>query len=142
MIEDNKGQVSLEYILIFSVSLILLVVFTLPITQNSVENTLDVSDTLDVKSDLSEIAHAVAGVYGQGQGSRERLEISSPRDIKLTVTAGYVSCSLKLKDSSTKQVKVSYTSTLEKSNLYLSKGDNSVIVEWPQDSENMRIYRV
>ena len=142
MLKDNKGQVSLEYILIFSVSLILLVVFTLPLVENSVENTLDVSDTIDVKSDLSEIARGVASVYGQGQGSRERIDINSPRDIHLTVTGSYVSCSLKLKDSSAKQVKVSYTSTLEKTNLYISKGDNSVIVEWPQESENMRIYRV
>ena len=72
VIKDEAGQVALEYMLIFAVSLILLIVFTLPLADLTISNTLDVSDTLDVKSDLSEIADAVKQVYGQGQGSRKR----------------------------------------------------------------------
>ena len=42
MIKDNKGQISLEYLLIFAVSLIILIVFTLPLLQLGLENTMDV----------------------------------------------------------------------------------------------------
>ena len=49
MIGDNHGQISLEYLLIFTVSLIILLIFTLSLAENSIKDTLDVSDKLSVK---------------------------------------------------------------------------------------------
>lgn len=137
---DNSGQVALEYILIFTVFLILLIVFTLPLSELAVKNTLDVSDTLDAKSDLSKIAQAVKEVYGQGQGSRQTVEIASSKDVKVNVANNYVSCTLKLKDGSSKVEKIYFKSTLQKSTLYISKDENSIVIDWPIDSENMQIY--
>lgn len=140
MVNDNKGQVALEYILIFAISLILLAVFTIPLTQQSVENTLDVSDALSFQSDLSKITHGIEKVHGEGQGSKQSIEIISPRDIKVSVANNYISCNLKLKSGSSKLIKINYKSTLEKTNIHLNKGENTIIVEWPADSENMYIY--
>ena len=140
MVRDNGGQVALEYLLIFAISLILLIVFTLPLTQVAVEDTLDVSDTLEVKSDLSKIVHAIKEVYGQGQGSRQTVNVASSKNLKVNVASNYISCSLKLKDGSAKLERVYFTSTLKKSSINLAKGENSVVVEWPQSSENMQIY--
>ena len=140
MIGDNKGQVALEYMLIFAVSLILLIVFTLPLLDSTIGDTLDVSDTMNVKSDLSKISHAVMEVYGQGQGSRHSVDIDSSMDFKVNVGANYLSANIKLNDGSSKSEKVYFKSNLEKSSFYIEKGDNSVIVEWPEGSENMRIY--
>lgn len=137
---DNKGQVSLEYILIFTVSLILLVVFTLPLTHVAIENTMDVSDTLDVKSDLSKIAQAIEKVYGQGQGSKQSVHIDSSKDRKINIENNYISSNLKLADSSNKVEKIYFESTLPKSSIYISKGENKITVEWPVNSENMKIY--
>jgi uncharacterized protein (UPF0333 family) len=137
---DNKGQTSLEYLLIVSVSLILLIVFTIPLTHVAVENTLDVSDALEVKSDLSKIAQAVEKVYGQGQGSKQSVKIDSSKDMKISISSNYISSNLKLKDSSSKVEKIYFKSTLQKSNLYVSKGENTIIVEWPINSEYMKIY--
>lgn len=139
MIRDNGGQVALEYMLIFAVGLILLIVFTLPLLDSTISNTLDVSDTMNVKSDLSEISHAVMEVYGQGQGSRQSVDIDSSRDFKVNVGANYLSANIKLKDGSSKSEKVYFKSNLEKSSFYIEKGDNSIIVEWPEGCENMRI---
>ena len=138
--KDNNGQISLEYLLIVTVSLILLIVFTIPITQNSIENTLDVSDALEVKSDLSKIAQAVEKVYGQGQGSKQSINIESSKDIKVNIADNYVSSNLKLKDSTVKVEKIYFKSSLKKSSVNLKKGENTVIVEWPINSENMQIY--
>ncbi len=140
MMLDNKGQTSLEYLLIVSVSLILLIVFTIPLTHVAVENTLDVSDALEVKSDLSKIAQAVEKVYGQGQGSKQSVKIDSSKDMKISISSNYISSNLKLKDSSSKVEKIYFKSTLQKSNLYVSKGENTIIVEWPINSEYMKIY--
>lgn len=138
--KDNGGQVALEYLLIFTISLILLIVFTLPLSELTVKNTLDVSDTLDVKSDLSKIAQAVKKVYGQGQGSRQTVDIVSSKDIQVNVANNCVSCTLKLKDESSKVEKIYFKSTLPKSTLYISKGENSIVIDWPIDSESMQIY--
>ena len=137
---DNKGQVALEYLLIFAVSMILLIAFTLPLTEKTIENTLDVSDTMNVKSDLSEIAHAIEEVYGQGQGSKQTLHIVLSRDLKVNVAGSYISCSIKLKDGQSKAEKIYFKSTLEKSSIYLKRGENSIVVQWPENGENMQIY--
>ena len=137
---DNGGQVALEYLLIFTIYLILLIVFTLPLSELTVKNTLDVSDTLDVKSDLSKIAQAVKKVYGQGQGSRQTVDITSSKDIQVNVANNCVSSTLKLKDGSSKVEKIYFKSTLPKSTLCISKGENSIVIDWPIDSESMQIY--
>lgn len=137
---DDRGQVSLEYMLIFAISLILLAVFTLPLTERTIENTLDVSDTLDVKSDLSKISLAVKEVYGQGQGSKQTIHIVSSKDLQVNVADNYISCTLKLNDGQTKTEKMYFKSTLEKSSIYLKKGENSIVVEWPENCENMQIF--
>ena len=42
--------------------------------------------------------------------------------------------------SSNKVEKIYFESTLPKSSIYISKGENKIIVEWPVNSENMKIY--
>ena len=140
MMVDNKGQISLEYLLIFTISLILLIMFTLPLSQFAIENTLDVSDTLKIKSDLSKIAQAIEKVYGQGQGSKQTISIDSSKEFKITVADNYISSDINLKDSTKRNEKIYFKSSLKKSNLDIGKGVNSIIVEWPINSENMQIY--
>lgn len=137
---DDKGQVSFEYLLIFAISLILLIVFTLPLTELTIGNTLDVSDTLNAKSDLSKISQAIEEVYGQGQGSKQTVHAVLSNDLKVNVENNYISCNLKLNGGQIKSEKIYFKSTLEKSDIYLRKGENSIIVEWPENTENMQIY--
>ena len=59
MIKEDKGQVSLEYLLIFAVSIILLIAFTLPLAEIGLEKTLDVSNTMNAKGELSKLSNAV-----------------------------------------------------------------------------------
>ena len=138
---DNRGQVSFEYLMIFAISLILLIVFTLPLAETSVKNTIDVSDSLNAKADLSKLAQCIKTVYGQGQGSKQTVSLHESKKIKLTIANSYVSCNVKLNDKSTKQIKQYYKSTLKKTSMTLSKGENDIVVEWPVGSENMIVYR-
>lgn len=136
---DKKGQVSLEYLLIFAVSLMILMLFTLPITEQSIKDTMDISDALNAKEELSKIAVAIKKVYGEGQGSKQTLIIHSDNNIKITIAQDYLSCNLKLKDNSNKQIKEYFTSNLRKTSLPINKGETIVVVEWPENSENMVI---
>ena len=141
MMMDNRGQVSLEYLLIFAISMILLIAFTLPLTDFTLQTTLDVSDSLDMKSDLSKLSQAIQTVYGQGQGSRQIVNIVSPAPSKIDVTDSHVSCNLKLKDGSKKLVKVTSKSNLAKTTIPISEGTNTIVVEWPVGSETMNIHK-
>ena len=137
MMMDNRGQVSLEYLLIFAISMILLIAFTLPLTDFTIQTTLDVSDSLDMKSDLSKLSQAIQTVYGQGQGSRQIVNIFSQAPSKIDVTDSHVSCNLKLKDGSRKLVKVTSKSNLAKTTIPISEGTNTIVVEWPVGSETI-----
>lgn len=137
---DNKGQISLEYLLIVTVSLILLIVFTLPLTEMTITNTLDVSDTLNMKADLSKLTHTISEVYGQGQGAKQSVTLQSPQATKLNIGGNYITCNVKLKDGSNKQIRLNYKSNLAKTTIPISKGTNTITVEWPVGSENMIIY--
>lgn len=141
MMLDEKGQISLEYLLIFTISLIILIVFTMPLSEMTIKNTLDISQAMDMKSDLSKLSQAIKQVYGQGQGSRQTVLINAPSSQKLDVGNNYVLCNLKLKDNSNKLIKFNFESNLGKSTIQLSKGDNEIIVEWPDGSKNMNIYK-
>lgn len=141
MMRDNRGQVSLEYLLIFAISMILLIAFTLPLTDFTIQTTLDVSDSLDMKSDLSKLSQAIQTVYGQGQGSRQIVNIISQTPSKIDVTDSHVSCNLKLKDGSRKLVKVTSKSNLAKTTIPISEGTNTIVVEWPVGSETMNIHK-
>ncbi|WP_292893825.1 class III signal peptide-containing protein [Methanobrevibacter sp.] len=140
--KDNHGQISLEYLLIFSISLILLIVFTLPLVEQSIQNTLDVSESMNMASDLSKLSQAIQTVYGQGQGSRQSVDIISQRSNTINIASNYATCDMELKDKSHKLVKVDFNSNLPRTSVQINKGTNKIIVDWPSGSENMKIYKV
>ncbi|WP_296893131.1 hypothetical protein [uncultured Methanobrevibacter sp.] len=139
MIKENSGQVSLEYLLIFVVSLIILITFTMPLVNQSIKASMDVSDSLKIKSDMSKIALAIKTVYGEGQGSRQTVNIYSTYPFKVNVGSDYLSCNVHLKDSTNKHIEVPSKSNLKSTSISLKKGTNIVTVEWPVGGENMLI---
>lgn len=141
MIKDNKGQISLEYMLIFAVALILLIAFTLPIAQFALENTLDVSNTLNAKSELSKMSNAISQVYSEGQGSKQTVYVSMDKSLNVKITNSYMSTSFRLSDGKTKELKLNHNSNLESGSLFLDKGENKIIVEWPVDRGQMMVYK-
>ena len=104
------------------------------------KTTLDVSDSLKVKSDLSKIALAIETVYGEGQGSKQTVNLYMKESLKVEVGSSYLSCNIKLKDNSNKFIKIPSKSNLKSSSVNLKKGENTVVVEWPVNNEKMLIY--
>ena len=137
---DDKGQVSLEYLLIFAVTLIILIAFTLPLLEESMNNTFDISDSIKAKSDLSKLSHAISQVYGQGQGSRVTLDLDIDKPIKINIANNHVSSKIKLKNNQYKEIKIPVKSKLKATSFKLSDGRNSLVIEWPVGSEYMAIY--
>lgn len=140
MIGDSGGQVSFEYLLIFTISLIIFIVFTMPLANQSIENTLDIYDSITVKSDLSKIASTVNTVYGEGQGSKRTVNIYTSNSFKVNIDNNYMYSNIKLKDNKNKLIKVSCRSNINPSSVYVYEGENAIVVEWPINSEKMLIY--
>lgn len=138
--KEDRGQVSLEYLLIFSVSLIIMIAFTLPLLEQSMDSAFDVSDSLSAKSDLSKIAQAVKQVYGQGQGSRQTVKIDVGVPVKIDISNNVISSKIKLKNGEYKVSKINVKSTLKTNTFKLGKGRHTLVVEWPVGSPNMQIY--
>lgn len=141
MIKDNGGQISLEYLLIFSVSLIILIVFTMPLLEESMDNTFDVYDSIKTKSDLSKLAQAIKQVYGQGQGSKKTVYLNVEKPVRINIDGNHISANIKLKDNQNKKININIKSTLESNSFKLSKGEKTFVVEWPVNSKNMIIYQ-
>ena len=110
MFLDNKGQVSLEYLLIFAISLILLIAFTLPVANFGLEKTLDVSNALDTKAELSKLSNAISQVYGEGQGAKQTIFLTVNEPINVKISNSYISASIKLNDNSFKHFKLLFNS--------------------------------
>lgn len=142
MIKDNRGQVSLEYLMIFSVSLIILIAFTLPLLHDGLDNTFDVYDSLKTKSDLSKMADVIKQVYGEGQGSKHTVNLDIDKSIKINVDSNHVSSKIKLKNNQYKEIEVNAKSKLKSTSFKLDKGERSLLVEWPEDSEYITISQI
>ena len=141
MIKDEGGQISFEYLLIFSVSFIILIAFTLPLLEESMSYTFDVSDSIKTKSDLSKISDAIKQVYGEGQGSKKTVSLEIDKPIKIKVYSTHVSSKIKLKNNQYKEISVNAKSNLKTTSFKVSKGEKIFIVEWPENSQNMIMYQ-
>lgn len=141
MIEDNKGQVSMEYLLIFAISLIILIAFTLPIANFGLEKTFDVSNVLDTKAELSKLSNAISQVYSEGQGSKQIVFLTVDNPVNVKVLNSYISASIILNDGKIKTLKLNHNSNLDSGRIFLDKGENKIIIEWPIGKENMVIYK-
>ncbi len=142
MMLDDRGQVSLEYILIFAVSLIILIAFTMPFLNETMSDTFDVSDSLKTKVDLSKIADAIKQVYGEGEGSKQTVSINVYKPVKIDVSNNQISSKIKLNNNQYKVEKINVHSKLKTGTFKLNKGKNSLVVEWPVGNENMILYAV
>lgn len=141
MMEDNGGQVSLEYLLIFSVSLIILIAFTLPLLEESLNDTFDVADSIKAKSDLSKMSQAIKQVYGQGQGSKKTVYLDIDNPTTINIADDHVSSKIKLKNHQHKEIRINVKSKLKTTSFKLSKGEKIFVIEWPTDNQNMLIYQ-
>ena len=142
MMLDDRGQVSLEYILIFAVSLIILIAFTMPFLNETMSDTFDVSDSLKTKVDLSKIADAIKQVYGEGEGSKQTVSIDVYKPVKIDISNNQISSKIKLNNNQYKVEKINVHSKLKTDTFKLKKGKNSFVVEWPVGNENMILYTV
>lgn len=77
---DNKGQMSVEYLLIVVVVIFVLSLITIPLISNSIDASNDVSRSSDAKVALTTIANAADTVYANGPHSKRTVNFYIPKN--------------------------------------------------------------
>lgn len=141
MIKDKKGQLSLEFILIFAISLIILTIFTIPLSEIAIGNTLEIADIANTKSDITKIANWISEVYSQGQGSKKTINIDSNRSYILKISPKSISTTLTLENGDTKTIKSSHNYNNINTNINIEKGKNKIIINWKENLDYLTVQK-
>ena len=71
MILDNKGQLSLEYVLSSMIVILIISLISVPILLTAMDYSNDIIDSINAKSELSKITDAIDFCYASGKGLNE-----------------------------------------------------------------------
>lgn len=143
---ETKGQLSLEYLFIFIISIILIISLILPLIGTEFDYTSDVTNSYQIKAELSQLANGINYVYATGCGSKRTIFVNMPEDIELNIYSqknkGFIQAEIILSDNNTKEIIVETKKTNINSNLFLYKGFNKVVIQWSDNSSNIDVYRI
>ncbi len=142
MIKDKNGQMSVEVIFLFAISIIILIAFTIPISQLTIENNLDISNSLNTKNELLKLVNGIDNVYSQGVGSKQTVIIETNKEIPIMIRSKTLSGELLLHDNKIKSFSYNHKSDNVNCNLKLEKGINKVLISWPENSKNIVIDKI
>lgn len=145
IIKDNKGQLSLEYILSSMIVILIISLISVPILITAMDNYNDIIDSINCKSELSKITDAIDFCYASGKGSKRIVYVDFNHDVDINFNNdgenGLASVYLNLSDTS-KEIECSFDYPDLNENVHLSKGLNKIIVKWDEDSERIEINRI
>ncbi len=135
---DVKGQASAEYLLLVLVFLIILGSVTIPLVGNSIDASMDVSDSSDVNVAINSIANAVGVVYANGPGSKRTINIYFPVSGNLDTTGNILNMPVTLSDGTTKQIQANlpYKTIIVPSTNVVRKNYNATVT-WPAGTGNI-----
>lgn len=142
---DNKGQLSLEYILSSMIAILIISLISVPILLTAIDYSNDIIDSIDSKSELSKITDAIDYCYASGEGSKRIVYVDFNQNVNLRLygndSGGIASINLSLSDNS-REIVHSFDYPNLNENIHLSKGFNKIIVEWNDDSNKIEVKRV
>ncbi|MDR2623354.1 MAG: hypothetical protein LBC39_02105 [Methanobrevibacter sp.] len=139
MIEDSKGQLSLEYLLIVLIGILVLIAITLPTLEFGIDNSMDMINILKIKSESVKITEAMNNIYYNGVGSKRTITVDIPKDTILHFNSKNAYFDYLLSDGDIKRVYLNCDHDLTNTVL-LSKGVNKIVVEWSIDGDKIEIH--
>ncbi|MDD4810872.1 MAG: hypothetical protein PHY53_06800, partial [Methanobacterium formicicum] len=128
---EEKGQASVEYLLLIVVILIILASVTIPLVISSVNSTMDISRASDAKNAIQNIANAVDLVYANGPGAKRTVNVYIPLNLVLQGNnTQNIGMNVPLSGNETKYVNsdLNYNVTFDNANF--NQGWSTVTVNW------------
>ena len=145
LISDNKGQLSLEYILSSMIVILIISLISVPILLTAIDYSNDIIDSINSKNELNKITDAIDFCYSSGKGSKRMVYVEFNKDINLRLyndgNKGLASIDLNLSDNK-KEMNSSFDYPNLNENIHLSKGFNKIIVQWNEDSNRIEVNRI
>ena len=145
MILDNKGQLSLEYVLSSMIVILIISLISVPILLTAMDYSNDIIDSINAKSELSKITDAIDFCYSSGKGSKRIVYVDLNRNVDIRLyndgNKGFASIDLNLSDNS-KEITSSFDYNGLNGNIHLSKGFNKIAVNWDEDSNMIEVNRL
>jgi len=141
-IKDNKGQLSLEFLLISLVAILIFIGITLPLASIGIDSSLETSNMLEIKSEILKITKSIEDVYSDGIGSRRIVYVEVPKDTNLRFSKdpftnkglATAEVNLNYNDNNIKTIEVPYKAETKDISLNLRKNVlTKVIVEWTEE---------
>ncbi|WP_304125504.1 hypothetical protein [Methanosphaera cuniculi] len=107
---NNKGQITLEYMLIFFISIILITTVVLPFLCEEIDTVDDIKTTMQTKAMLNELSNNVNMIYSSEYGTCKNIAIKTPSRLNLSYTQNgsrnYISTYITLNNNSRRWVGV------------------------------------
>ena len=145
MIIDKKGQLSLEYVLSSMIVILIISLISVPILLTAMDQSNDIIDSINAKSELSKITDAIDFCYASGKGSKRIVYVDLNRNVDIRLyndgNKGFASIDLNLSDNS-KEITSSFDYNGLNENIHLSKGFNKITVIWDEDSNMIEVNRL
>lgn len=139
MIKEDKGQMSVELLFLFALSIIILIVFTIPIGEVAISNTMDVVNTFNTELGIKQIANGIDKVYSQGIGAKQVITVELNKDTTVIIKSKSISTEIALNDGKVKKLSENHKAEKVFSTLNLVKGVNKISISWDEDSNNINI---
>ena len=139
---DDKGQLSLEYVLLSMMAILIISLVSVPILLTTIDYSLDIIDSINSKAELSKITDAIDYCYSSGKGSKRLVYVDFNQDVDVKLSnngkKGLASINLNLSDNA-KEIKSSFDYVGLNENIHLHKGFSKIRVDWSEDSDKIEI---
>jgi uncharacterized protein (UPF0333 family) len=147
---DVKGQASVEYLLLTLVFLIIIGSVTVPLINQGINDSLDVSHSSDASAAINSIANAVGVVYANGPGSQRTINVYfSNNNAALSYNSGNSTILMSVPEyggNGTKIIdaNVPIAVTFSPSNPFpvINKTNYNATVTWPIGTNNINVAMV
>lgn len=127
---DNKGQMSVEYLLIVLVVILVLSIVTIPLISNSIDASNDVSHSSDAKVASTTLANAADTVYSNGPGSKRTVNFFIPESTTIEFSGKKVIIPVTLSNGTTQNVNSTTQYGFENKTLNVNRGWYDAVVSW------------
>jgi uncharacterized protein (UPF0333 family) len=126
---DSRGQVSVEYLLMFLVVIIVFSTITIPLISNSLSSSNNISIASDASIAVDTIASAVDVVYNNGPMAKRTISVYIP--VNTTLITGNTTIKLNTASFIGKNISTNTSFNIENKTVSLSQKWYTIVVYYP-----------
>lgn len=137
----QRGQLSVEYLLLTLVVLIILGAVTIPLIGDAIDASMAVSRVSDAKTAVETISSAADVVYANGPGSKRTIDVYIPQNTNLSTDGKMIGMNITYQDNgeTTKFVNSTTNYNLTNAKTPVNNGWYRVTVSWVLREQFIRV---